>query len=89
MQQITRNIFRENPLTEKSVKITYSRDDRNMILHGYTKRIPYGRIRILPTICILKKQKGLNVVKYGAVEVKYMVRTTILSEKSWSAESLE
>ena len=28
-----------------------------------------------------EKAKGLNVVKYGAVEVKYMVRTTILSLK--------
>lgn len=28
-----------------------------------------------------EKAKGLNIVKYGAVEVKYMVRTTILSLK--------
>ena len=28
-----------------------------------------------------EKAKGLNVVKYGVVEVKYMVRTTILSLK--------
>ena len=28
-----------------------------------------------------EKAKGLDVIRYGAVEVKYMIRTTILSLK--------
>ena len=38
--------IQENPLTEKSVKITYSRDGQEYDITVTPKRIPYGRIRI-------------------------------------------
>ena len=56
--------IQENPLTEKSVKITYSRDGQEY------------DITVTP-----KEYRTAESVKYGAVEVKYMVRTTILSLK--------
>lgn len=72
--------IQENPLTEKSVKITYSRDGQEYDITVTPKEYRTAESGFTYNM-YSEKAKGLNVVKYGAVEVKYMVRTTILSLK--------
>ncbi len=72
--------IKEHPLTDEPVKITYSRDglEYDAVItpreyrtadSGFTYNI------------YCEKAKDLDVIRYGAVEVKYMIRTTILSLK--------
>lgn len=49
--------IQENPLTEKSVKLTYSRDGQEYDI-TVTPKNTVRQNQDLPTICILKKQKG-------------------------------
>ena len=49
--------IQENPLTEKSVKLTYSRDGQEYDI-TVTPKEYRTQNQDLPTICILKKQKG-------------------------------
>ena len=72
--------IQENPLTEKSVKITYSRDGQEYDITVTPKEYRTAESGFTYNM-YSEKAKGLNVVKNGAVEVKYMVRTTILSLK--------
>lgn len=72
--------IQENPLTEKSVKLTYSRDGQEYDITVTPKEYRTAESGFTYNM-YSEKAKGLNVVKYGAVEVKYMVRTTILSLK--------
>ena len=72
--------IQENPLTEKSVKITYSRDGQEYDITVTPKEYRTAESGFTYNM-YSEKAKGLNIVKYGAVEVKYMVRTTILSLK--------
>lgn len=72
--------IQENPLTEKSVKLTYSRDGQEYDITVKPKEYRTAESGFTYNM-YSEKAKGLNVVKYGAVEVKYMVRTTILSLK--------
>ena len=80
MQRITRTTFRrillpENryslpiPVTETEYEITVTPQEYRTPDSGFTYNI------------YCQKTSGLNVLKYGVVEVKYMVRTTILSLK--------
>ena len=72
--------IQENPLTEKSVKLTYSRDGQEYDITVTPKEYRTAESGFTYNM-YSEKAKGLNVVKYGVVEVKYMVRTTILSLK--------
>ena len=65
--------IQENPLTEKSVKITYSRDGQEYDITVTPKEYRTAESGFTYNM-YSEKAKGLNVVKYGAVEVKYMVR---------------
>lgn len=70
----------EHPLSDEPVDITYMRDglDYETTIVPAQSRTPdlgfyYNRASV--------KTSGLQILKYGAIEVKYMVRTTILSLK--------
>lgn len=70
----------EHPLSDEPVDITYMRDglEYEATITPAESRTPdigfyYNQVSV--------KTSGLNILKYGAVEVKYMVRTTILSLK--------
>ena len=62
------------------VKITYSRDGQEYDITVTPKEYRTAESGFTYNM-YSEKAKGLNIVKYGAVEVKYMVRTTILSLK--------
>ena len=61
--------IQENPLTEKSVKITYSRDGQEYDITVTPKEYRTAESGFTYNM-YSEKAKGLNVVKYGAVEVK-------------------
>lgn len=70
----------EHPLSDQPVEITYERDGLD-----YTATVAPKEYRT-PLLGFsynlgYKKTSGLNILKYGALDVKYMVRTTILSLK--------
>ena len=74
------NYIQENPLTGKPVQLTYTRDgnEYEITVTPQEYRTPDSGFTY-NIYC--QKTSGLNVLKYGVVEVKYMVRTTILSLK--------
>lgn len=70
----------EHPLTDEQVEITYERNGKE-----YTAEITPREYRT-PNLGFsynmgYTKAEGLQVLKYGALDVKYMIRTTILSLK--------
>lgn len=70
----------EHPLSNEPVEITYDRDGLD-----YTATITPREYRT-PQLGFsynlgYTKTSGLQVLKYGALEIKYMVRTTLLSLK--------
>lgn len=70
----------EHPLSSEAVEITYDRDGLD-----YTATITPKEYRT-PQLGFsynlgYTKTSGLKVLKYGALEIKYMIRTTILSLK--------
>ena len=70
----------EHPLSDESVEITYDRDGLD-----YTATITPKEYRT-PQLGFsynlgYTKTSGLQVFKYGALEIKYMIRTTLLSLK--------
>lgn len=70
----------ENPLTNESVEITYTRDGLE-----YSATLTPGEYRT-PRLGFgynvgCTEAKGFQVFKYAALEIKYMIRTTILSLK--------
>ena len=70
----------EHPLSDEPVEITYERDGLD-----YTATITPKEYRT-PQLGFsynlgYTKTSGLQVLKYGALEIKYMVRTTLLSLK--------
>ena len=70
----------EHPLSSEPVEITYDRDGLD-----YTATITPKEYRT-PQLGFsynlgYTKTSGLKVLKYGALEIKYMIRTTILSLK--------
>ena len=74
------HILHEHPLSSEPVEITYERDGLD-----YTATITPKEYRT-PQLGFsfnvgYEKTHGLGVVKYAALDVKYMVRTTILSLK--------
>ncbi|MDC7290964.1 RIP metalloprotease RseP [Blautia schinkii] len=68
----------EHPLTDEPVQITYMRDglEYDAVITPKEYRTPQ-----LGFACNVgcTKAEGFNVIKYGALEVKYMIRTTVLS----------
>ena len=72
--------IQENPLTGAPVELTYKRDGKDIRYHGYSKEYRTAESGFTYNV-YCEKAKGLDVIRYGAVEVKYMVRTTILSLK--------
>lgn len=77
----------ENPLTDESVTITYLRDgltyEATVIPAEY--RTPVIGFSLINGC---EKAKGLSILKYGMIEIKYLVRTTILSLKELFSGSL-
>ena len=70
----------EHPLSSESVEITYDRDGLD-----YTATITPKEYRT-PQLGFsynlgYTKTSGLRILKYGALEIKYMIRTTLLSLK--------
>lgn len=70
----------EHPLSDEEVEITYDRDGLD-----YTARITPEEYRT-PQLGFsynlgYTKTSGIQILRYGALEIKYMVRTTILSLK--------
>ncbi len=70
----------ENPLTNEPVEITYTRDGLE-----YSATLTPGEYRT-PRLGFgynvgCTEAKGFQVFKYAALEIKYMIRTTILSLK--------
>ncbi len=70
----------ENPLTGTPVELTYTRDGQEYDITVTPKEYRTAESGFSYNV-YCEKTKGLGVLKYGAVEVKYMVRTTILSLK--------
>lgn len=72
--------LQEHPLSDEPVEITYVRDGLD-----YTATITPQEYRT-PVLGFsynlgYQKENGLEVLKYGTLEVKYMIRTTLLSLK--------
>lgn len=72
--------LQEHPLSDEPVEITYVRDGLD-----YTATITPQEYRT-PVLGFsynlgYQKANGLEVLKYGTLEVKYMIRTTLLSLK--------
>lgn len=72
--------LQEHPLSDEPVEITYVRDELD-----YTATITPQEYRT-PVLGFsynlgYQKANGLEVLKYGTLEVKYMIRTTLLSLK--------
>lgn len=72
--------LKEHPLSDEPVEITYVRDGLD-----YTATITPQEYRT-PQLGFsynlgYEKTSGLGVLKYGVLEVKYMIRTTLLSLK--------
>ena len=72
--------LKEHPLSDEPVEITYVRDGLD-----YTATITPQEYRT-PVLGFsynlgYQKANGLEVLKYGTLEVKYMIRTTLLSLK--------
>lgn len=79
--------LKEHPLSDEPVEITYVRDGLD-----YTATITPQEYRT-PQLGFsynlgYEKTSGLGVLKYGVLEVKYMIRTTLLSLKQLVTGSL-
>lgn len=72
--------IRKNPLTGAPVELTYTRGGKEYDITVTPKEYRTAESGFTYNI-YAEKTRGLSVIKYGAVEVKYMVRTTILSLK--------
>ena len=72
--------IRKNPLTGAHVELTYTRGGKEYDITVTPKEYRTAESGFTYNI-YAEKTRGLSVIKYGAVEVKYMVRTTILSLK--------
>ena len=70
----------EHPLSNEPVTITYERDGLEYEAE-ITPREYRTPVSGFGYNTYSEKTSGFNVLKYGAVEVKYMIRTTILSLK--------
>ncbi len=68
----------EHPLSDQPVTITYERNGLEYEAQ-ITPREYRTPVSGFAYNTYSEKTSGLNILKYGAVEVKYMIRTTILS----------
>ncbi|MDO4274719.1 MAG: RIP metalloprotease RseP [Eubacteriales bacterium] len=69
-----------NPLSDVPVKITYMRDGLEYETEITPREYRTPQLGFAYNVgCV--KAEGLDILKYGAVEVKYMIRTTVLSLK--------
>lgn len=74
--------IKEHPLGTEPVKLMYSRDGQ--VYEAELTPQEYRTAESGFTYNVYcEKAKGLDIIKYAAVEVKYMVRTTILSLKEF------
>lgn len=78
--QAYQEYIEKNPLSDKPVTITFTRDGLE-----YEKEITPREYKTpkagFSYNMYCEKAKGLDVIKYGALEVKYMIRTTLVSLK--------
>lgn len=70
----------KNPLSDETVHITYMRDGLEYDTDLTPKEYRTPKLGFVYNI-YCEKADGLDVLKYGALEVKYMIRTTLLSLK--------
>ena len=81
------NYIKAHPLTGDTVTLTYSRNGKE-----YQTEITPEEYRTAESgfsyNIYCEKATGLNIIKYGALEVKYMIRTTLLSLKELVTGSL-
>lgn len=77
----------ENPLTNEEVTITYSRDGLEYEAKITPKEYRTPNLGFVYNVWA-EKATGFDVIKYGFMEMKYMVRTTILSLKELVTGSL-
>ena len=74
------NYIKEHPLSDKEVEITYERDgleySAEITPKEYRTPIPGFSYNMGYT-----KAEGFQVLKYAALDIKYMIRTTLLSLK--------
>lgn len=70
----------ENPLTGEPVDITYMRDGLEYRATLTPGEYRTARLGFSPNVGYIKTE-GFQVFKYAALEIKYMIRTTILSLK--------
>lgn len=72
----------QHPLGMEAVEITYSRDGEEYQVSLIPEEYRTAESGFTYNV-YCEKAKGLDVIRYAAVEVKYMVRTTILSLKEF------
>ena len=72
--------IQENPLTGAPVELAYKRDGKTYDITVTPKEYRTAESGFTYNV-YCEKAKGLHVIRYAAVEVKYMIRTTILSLK--------
>lgn len=70
----------KHPLSDETVHITYMRDGLEYDTELTPKEYRTPKLGFVYNI-YCEKAQGLDIVKYGALEVKYMIRTTLLSLK--------
>lgn len=74
--------IKKHPLGTGSVELTYSRDGQVHQVSLEPEEYRTAESGFTYNV-YCEKARGLDVIKYAAVEVKYMVRTTILSLKEF------
>lgn len=79
--------IKENPLTNEEVTITYSRNGLEYEAKITPKEYRTPNLGFVYNVWA-EKATGFDVIKYGFMEMKYMVRTTILSLKELVTGSL-
>ncbi len=79
--------IKKHPLTDQPVMLTYMRDGLEYEAEITPKEYRTPKLGFVYNIWS-EKASGFDVLKYGFLEVKYMVRTTILSLKELISGSL-
>ncbi len=70
----------ENPLTDEEVELTYERDGLSYTVNVVPTRSPYVTLGF--GLGGYEKARGLDIVKYGFLECKYLVKATLMSLKA-------
>lgn len=72
--------LKEHPLSDEEIEITYERDGLDYTAMIVPKEYRTPQLGFSYNLGY-SKTSGIQILKYGALEIKYMVRTTILSLK--------